>query len=366
MSDPICLAPKSSFSVLTFPTNHQKVRPRRAKFNPTRRNEVAVVRKKGCCLRCRLLKIKCSGNDPCETCIKLRQTMEYQLENFNSTDDLYHPLNLVRFSTQLKWIMGSLDAGRVSWQDNLIPTEVDDQIYMVFYRGFTKVFRDNIPPEITRDFQTMLLSFAILPCQASTTGNLEFNRAIKQAGIRASQRLLERLDHLLSSLYNGKVSTTVPITVVAEAHFILLYGTLLAIYYATDPGSSQSFNILDSETGSYRPSTLWNAMREHLYSMLAHHLVFLGSRLDLAFSSLERPISLQASKLPVKAPPLFVTFNMTQSKRAAQKTTDQRHIYIYRSCRYSASQGCFFLGAVAMVRPRSVGIAETTMKPTIL
>ncbi|KFX86104.1 hypothetical protein O988_09766, partial [Pseudogymnoascus sp. VKM F-3808] len=363
MSDPICFAPKSSFSVLTFPTNHQKVRPRRARFDPIRRNEVAVVRKRGSCLRCRLLKIKCSGNDPCDTCIKLRQTMEYQLEsrtlgfsecirtrikdinifgsNFNNTNNLSHHLHSIELCYRSKWDITNIDKKRLlSWIDHLSPADAEWQIYTMCELGTIPFLRDTIPPEILKDFQTMLLS---LPNShyivSTTTKNSDEYQAFNQAGVLAGQRLLERLDHLLSSLYNGKVSTTVPVANVATAHFILLCGTLLAVYYATDPGSSQSFNILDAETGSYRPSTLWNAMREHLYSMLAHHLVFLGSRLDLALSSLKRPISLQAPKLPVKAPPFFAVFSTNKDYRAAAKeTTKILDISISRDCRYSASQ----------------------------
>ncbi|KFX85830.1 hypothetical protein V490_09386 [Pseudogymnoascus sp. VKM F-3557] len=291
------------------------------------------------------------GNDPCETCIKLRQTMEYQLEsktqrfsecirtrikdinifgsNFNSTDNLSHPLHLIQFGSQLKWIMGDLDATSAISQDNLTPPNVDRQIHDMFFQGFVPRAKDIIPPEIIKDFHTMVLSFAILSSHTSTTEDSELKRAIRQAGIRTGQRLLERLDQLLSSLHNGKVSTTVPIADVAKAHFILLYGTLLAVYYARDPGSSQSFNILDSETGSYRPSTLWNAMREHLYSMLAHHLVFLVSRLDLALPSFERPMSLQDSKLPEISPPFFVIFGTNQDKAAANETTKTQDIFCW-------------------------------------
>jgi hypothetical protein len=237
-------------------------------------------------------------------------------------NDLSHSILSIELSVQLKRDIEKLDTARVAWVDSLRPTEADGKIRVMCYLGFATFARRNIsPPEIINDFQTMLLSLPILHYKASTTKNSDECQAFKHAGVLAGQRLLEKLDHLLSSLYNRKVSTTVPISDVAKAHFILLYGTLLVVYYATDPGSSQSFNILDSETGSYQPSTLWNAMREHLYSMLAHHLVFLASRLDFALPGLERAISLQASKLPDIAPPFFVIPDTNQDYRAAAKET---------------------------------------------
>lgn len=50
--------------------NGQKVnRPKvRGRFTPSRRKEVQEVRKKGACLRCRILKKPCSHETPCQTC----------------------------------------------------------------------------------------------------------------------------------------------------------------------------------------------------------------------------------------------------------------------------------------------------------
>ena len=46
-------------------------RPRRARFNATRRREVQEVRKIGACIRCRILRKNCGKGDPCETCRKV-------------------------------------------------------------------------------------------------------------------------------------------------------------------------------------------------------------------------------------------------------------------------------------------------------
>lgn len=43
----------------------------RGRFTPTRRQEVQDVRKKGACLRCKMLKKPCSGETPCQTCQKV-------------------------------------------------------------------------------------------------------------------------------------------------------------------------------------------------------------------------------------------------------------------------------------------------------
>ncbi|KAF2401343.1 hypothetical protein EJ06DRAFT_388169 [Trichodelitschia bisporula] len=49
----------------------QPVRKVRGSFQPERRSAVKEVRKKGACLRCRMLKKSCDSNDPCAECAKL-------------------------------------------------------------------------------------------------------------------------------------------------------------------------------------------------------------------------------------------------------------------------------------------------------
>lgn len=52
-----------------FSVNHKSVKPKvRGRFTDTRRKEVQEVRKRGACIRCRMLKKPCSGDNPCNTC----------------------------------------------------------------------------------------------------------------------------------------------------------------------------------------------------------------------------------------------------------------------------------------------------------
>lgn len=52
-----------------FSVNHKSVKPKvRGRFSDTRRKEVQEVRKRGACIRCRMLKKPCSGENPCSTC----------------------------------------------------------------------------------------------------------------------------------------------------------------------------------------------------------------------------------------------------------------------------------------------------------
>ncbi|KAF2447700.1 hypothetical protein P171DRAFT_230250 [Karstenula rhodostoma CBS 690.94] len=52
-----------------FSVSHKSVKPKvRGRFTDTRRKEVQEVRKRGACIRCRMLKKPCSGDNPCNTC----------------------------------------------------------------------------------------------------------------------------------------------------------------------------------------------------------------------------------------------------------------------------------------------------------
>ncbi|KAJ9647753.1 hypothetical protein H2199_001527 [Coniosporium tulheliwenetii] len=52
-----------------FSINQKPAKPKvRGRFSDSRRKEVQEVRKRGACLRCRMLKKPCSGDSPCNTC----------------------------------------------------------------------------------------------------------------------------------------------------------------------------------------------------------------------------------------------------------------------------------------------------------
>jgi hypothetical protein len=68
---PIAMSPSSTQTHFTtdFSMNQKPAKPKvRGRFTDTRRKEVQEVRKRGACIRCRMLKKPCSGDNPCNTC----------------------------------------------------------------------------------------------------------------------------------------------------------------------------------------------------------------------------------------------------------------------------------------------------------
>ncbi|KAL8986649.1 MAG: hypothetical protein Q9177_004071, partial [Variospora cf. flavescens] len=70
----------------------QKVR---GKFTDSRRQEVQKMRKKGACIRCRMLRKTCSGESPCKTCASVTSARVWKLDcvrtNIYKELDIFHP-----------------------------------------------------------------------------------------------------------------------------------------------------------------------------------------------------------------------------------------------------------------------------------
>ncbi|KAF2266943.1 hypothetical protein CC78DRAFT_491385 [Lojkania enalia] len=64
--------PHQTHFTTDFSMNQKPAKPKvRGRFSDTRRKEVQEVRKRGACIRCRMLKKPCSGESPCSTCVNV-------------------------------------------------------------------------------------------------------------------------------------------------------------------------------------------------------------------------------------------------------------------------------------------------------
>ncbi|KAF2182245.1 hypothetical protein K469DRAFT_712861 [Zopfia rhizophila CBS 207.26] len=71
---PIAMNPNGTQTHFTtdFSVNQKPAKPKvRGRFSDSRRKEVQEVRKRGACIRCRMLKKPCSGESPCSTCVNV-------------------------------------------------------------------------------------------------------------------------------------------------------------------------------------------------------------------------------------------------------------------------------------------------------
>ena len=123
---PIAINPNTQTHFTTDFSIHQKpAKPKvRGRFTDTRRKEVQEVRKRGACIRCRMLKKPCSGDNPCNTCqnvesarlwkqpcIRTRIAEEFNLYSAGLHGVLaYHATNQAKGQIRLDQTPGRIEA----------------------------------------------------------------------------------------------------------------------------------------------------------------------------------------------------------------------------------------------------------------
>jgi hypothetical protein len=215
--------------------------------------------------------------------------------------DVSYLLDSVNLKFQGERNIDNLFTGMMSWLETQSPVGIS-QVGILCSQDCAKLIKDSLPPEIITDFRAMLLALSIIHCQASQTGESDIYETLEGIGVAAGHRLLMHLDQVLSPR-TSTPDPNIPTAETIKANVLIVLGTIMGIYYTTDPNNSREFHILDSETGSYRPSTLWNAMKEHLCLMLTHHLLFLATRLGVTVPlALERTLIHRSFRLWDKAP----------------------------------------------------------------
>ncbi|KAJ5767085.1 uncharacterized protein N7511_004701 [Penicillium nucicola] len=123
---PIAMNPNTQAKgfVNEFGNSTKPMKPKvRGRFTAERRREVQDVRKKGACLRCRMLKKPCSGDTPCTTCasvesarlwkhpcLRTRLSDEFELYNANLNSTLaYHDTNSIKNQVKFEHYSGRIE-----------------------------------------------------------------------------------------------------------------------------------------------------------------------------------------------------------------------------------------------------------------
>ncbi|CAI7653804.1 unnamed protein product [Penicillium manginii] len=123
---PIAMNPNTQAKgfVNEFGNSTKPAKPKvRGRFSTERRKEVQEVRKRGACIRCRMLKKPCSGDTPCTTCasvesarlwkhpcIRTRLSEEFELYNANLHATLaYHDTSAIRNQVKFEHYAGRIE-----------------------------------------------------------------------------------------------------------------------------------------------------------------------------------------------------------------------------------------------------------------
>ncbi|KAL1985752.1 hypothetical protein VTN96DRAFT_7374 [Rasamsonia emersonii] len=124
---PIAMNPNSQAKgfVNDFGNATKPTKPKvRGRFSAARRKEVQEVRKRGACIRCRMLKKPCSGDSPCSTCasvesarlwkqpcIRTRLAEEFELYTAGLHATLaYHDVNSIKNQVNFEHYAGRVEA----------------------------------------------------------------------------------------------------------------------------------------------------------------------------------------------------------------------------------------------------------------
>ncbi|KAJ5315822.1 hypothetical protein N7476_006129 [Penicillium atrosanguineum] len=123
---PIAMNPNTQAKgfVNEFGNSTKPAKPKvRGRFSAERRREVQEVRKRGACIRCRMLKKPCSGDNPCTTCasvesarlwkhpcIRTRLSEEFELYNANLHATLaYHDTSAIKNQIKFEHYAGRIE-----------------------------------------------------------------------------------------------------------------------------------------------------------------------------------------------------------------------------------------------------------------
>ncbi|KAM7205732.1 hypothetical protein V8F20_002965 [Naviculisporaceae sp. PSN 640] len=284
----------------------------RAKYTPEEREKVHKVRQQGACLRCRMLRIRCSQDNPCKSCLEsaLRGQERKVLSFCYCIRSRYSDVNIF-YSDQIAVMQIETFSAKMS--NLLARVALPASFTSSFNLEQRDKFNDTLENWLTDPsskfpngsivalccsnllsihFQEELLDDDLLPefqkfLLATTLAHSGWHaremkkRELCAAGHISGYRLIKRLDRILTPQFLSQCSPEY-----CQVLFLLLLGTILGVGYSstqlTDSDPSPSFPAAEMLDTEFQQSpTLWLAMKEHLCQMLAHHLIYLASLLGV-------------------------------------------------------------------------------------
>ncbi|KAH8595430.1 hypothetical protein B0O99DRAFT_594602 [Bisporella sp. PMI_857] len=303
-------APAGSFNTFRVakPTNESSSIRKRAKLGPQQRLEVKAVRERRACLRCSLLKIKCSDSDCCATCKKLSFAIyahEKQTLSFSgcirtrlhevSIFELYIPapdqqnliinkgqnLSLSRialeFTSEVTWDLGSIANDIVDWLNDPMASKTS-KVGTLSSPRFLELVRSSIQENTIVDFQRMIYAISLAYTQPTSSDKHFLTVSeLYQVGSMAGHSFLRNLDKKLrpQSLKNCSCDDL-------RALFLLVVGTILAVGYVEEVANDTPLSDTEMFSKLQHQPVQIQAIKSHLCQILAHYILFLGSKLKLA------------------------------------------------------------------------------------
>ncbi|KAK4152673.1 hypothetical protein C8A00DRAFT_44275 [Chaetomidium leptoderma] len=328
---PSVTAPSLAQSIhcFQFRTADRPRRSIRAKFTTQEREKVLSVRRQGACLRCRILKIQCSLDNPCQPCLQSavkgseRKVLSFcycvrtrfgdvNIFQFDSSSEAEAAFVTMRTETLMRTMSGllariatpanfSLTSNPAAFNNTMVSWLTDRDFHLpngsivglccssllgLQFQDETTTDTD----DLVTDFRRFLLATSLTHAGwRDSSSSAAKARDLCAAAQISGCRLIKRLDRVLTPQFLARFDRDS-----CQVLFLLVLGTVLGVGYSSSRLEHDSPEFPAAETLSLefqRSPTLWVAMKEHLCQMLAHHLIFVGSMLGIKLdTSMEQRI----------------------------------------------------------------------------
>ncbi|KAK3937501.1 hypothetical protein QBC46DRAFT_267354 [Diplogelasinospora grovesii] len=279
----------------------------RAKLTREEREKVREVRRQGACLRCKILKIQCSKDNPCQSCLSSavkgseRKVLSFcycvrtrfadvnifhkgssdsagtmQIENAMSRIGVL----LSRIALPASFSLddkNSFNDTLVSWLTNPAFSFPSGSIVGLCCSSLLSIqFQEAVGSDLITEFRRFLLATSLV--RNGWCGRDMGRQDLCVAGHVTGFRLVNRLDRVLTPQFLAKCSPES-----CQVLFLLVLGTVLGVGYSGHDVTADSPRFPPEMLAAefQQSPTLWLAMKEHLCQMLAHHLIYLGSMLGI-------------------------------------------------------------------------------------
>ncbi|KAK3364684.1 hypothetical protein B0T25DRAFT_576893 [Lasiosphaeria hispida] len=293
------------------PQHTKPAKATKAKLTADEKKKVLEVRRQGACLRCRMLKIQCSNENPCQSCLQSavrgseRKVLSFcycvrtRFADVNiffsaETGASFNNMQIETFMSRMSVLLARIAAPAhftlnsegvfndtlTSWLTNPNFSLPNGSIVGLCCSSLLSVqFHDESLSDdgLTTEFRRFLLATSLSHTGwRGREGELK-PRDLAIIGHVSGYRLIKRLDRVLTPQFLAKCDKES-----CQVLFLLVLGTILGIgYSASTQTESPSFPSETLSAEFQQSPTLWLAMKEHLCQMLAHHLIFLGSMLGI-------------------------------------------------------------------------------------
>ncbi|KAK0719167.1 hypothetical protein B0H67DRAFT_485823 [Lasiosphaeris hirsuta] len=292
-------------------TNKPPPKATKAKLTADEKKKVLEVRRQGACLRCRMLKIQCSNENPCQSCLQSavrgseRKVLSFcycvrtrfaDVNIFSSAETgvSFNNMQIETFMSRMSILLariaepasfsldseGAFNDTLTSWLTNPNISLPNGSIVGLCCSSLLSVqFHDESLSDdgLTTEFRRFLLATSLTHTGwRGRRGELK-PRDLAAVGHVSGYRLIKRLDRVLTPQFLAKCGKES-----CQVLFLLVLGTILGIGYSASAQTESPSFPSETLTAEFQQSpTLWLAMKEHLCQMLAHHLIFLGSMLGI-------------------------------------------------------------------------------------